>query len=490
MKNVFLLAILVVLAGFAPLFAQAVNPSITSFTVSPNSASSGYFFAFLWSLENAYGSSFLVPCIQGIKLQYSNGSTLACGTRIASQAATNDGLGVKIINISGNTVSITARIIPKDSSGKDYDAGGQSLYVSVSPNTQPIEKFASSATTTTSGKPVTISWSSTDLDNINLSVECKPEIKVSSPSYAAGLYIPCGKPIFQPDLSKSGSLTLNFTNSSQDPIPYTITLIPAIVPGVYDGAHPANLTLAVASDIVPDPVVNYFKTSSPPPIYSGQTLPLSWTTENTNGVNLKISCADNVTATSSKNATSTLPCNSYAFADNDLLPATGSLNLSFQNAGNSLIAVNVSLIPAFKDKIGYDATKSKTLSVDIRPKSSGTVPATSSTGAQAPQISPMSPMSPTSTPKTQPPSPVPKPTAPALKPTPVSGPRVKAPPSYVPPKEADVELKKDLQSVEYVRIKFLFLIPVYAKIIKTTNAETGDVKNIKYPWWSYLGFIR
>ena len=117
-------AVVLVSVVFVPLVALAVNPAITSFTVSPASGPSGYFFAFLWSLENAFGSSFLIPCIQGIKLRYSNGSALACGTRIASQVSANDGLGIKIINIGGNQASVTARVFPKDSYGKDYDAGG------------------------------------------------------------------------------------------------------------------------------------------------------------------------------------------------------------------------------------------------------------------------------------------------------------------------------------------------------------------------------
>ncbi|KKT30010.1 MAG: hypothetical protein UX43_C0006G0027 [Candidatus Giovannonibacteria bacterium GW2011_GWB1_46_20] len=443
-------------AVFSPLISLAVNPAVTSFTVSPAYGPSGYFFAFLWSLENAFGSSFLIPCIQGIKLKNLSGSAITCGSRIASQAAENDGLGVKIINISGNQVSISARVVPKDSSSKDYDAGGQTLYVSVSPNQQPIEKFTTSTTTTVSGSPITISWSSTDLDNVNLSVECKPEIKVSSPTYTAGLYLPCGKPVFQPDLAKSGSLTLSFSNSSVDALPHTLTLLPSMAPGVYNAVYSATITITVASDVVPDPVVNYFTTSAPSTVYSGQIMPISWSTANAKGVNLKILCAKDITATSSKNPSSILSCDAYAFADNDLLPSVGSLNLSFQNNGSSLSSININLIPAFKAKVGYDATKSKTLSVEIRPKSStGVITAPIVPSPTKPVPAPTAPIFPSAIrPVVAPPPPsqnqsAQPQTAPAL------GPKIYAPGSYVPPTTAETTTKKDYQITKSVRSRFL-----------------------------------
>ncbi|KKT57431.1 MAG: hypothetical protein UW81_C0006G0001 [Candidatus Giovannonibacteria bacterium GW2011_GWC2_44_9] len=478
MKKLFS-AIVFVATVFSPLISLAQNPAVASFTVSPASGPSGYPFAFVWSLENAFGSSFLIPCIQGIKLKYLNDSALACGTRITSQVATNNGLGVKVINISGNQVSVAARVIPKDSSGKDYDAGGQTLYISVGVNQQPIEKFTTSTTTTVSGDPVTISWSSTDLDNVNLSIECKPEIKVLSQSYTAGLYLPCGKPIFQPDLAKSGSLKLNFTNSSVDPLPFTLTLIPAMAPGVYNAIYPSTLILTIASDIVPDPVVNYFTTSVSAPAYPGQVLPISWSTQNTKGVNLKISCADGITATSSKNPSLALPCGNYAFADNDLLPPSGDLNLSFQNSGSLLNVVSINLTPAFKAKTGYDATKNRTLSVEVRPKNSARA---SVAAPKVPQLLPPNVPKSVVPQSSQNQSAQPQ-TAPAPRP------KVDAPHAYIPPTDAKTTIKKEFQIVEYVRLKFLFLIPVDVKVT-TTKDEGGNIKNVKYPWWSYLGFLR
>jgi len=502
---------------FVPLVALAVNPAITSFTVSPASGPSGYFFAFLWSLENAFGSSFLIPCIQGIKLRYSNGSALACGTRIASQVSANDGLGIKIINIGGNQASVTARVFPKDSYGKDYDAGGQTVYISVSPNTQPIEKFTTSTTTTVSGSPVTISWSSTDLDGVNLSIECKPEIKASSPSYTAGLYLPCGKPAFQTDLSKSGSLALNFNNSSIDTLPYTLTLFPAMAPGVYNAVYPAAITINVASDVVPDPVVNYFKTSAPSTIDSDRTMPISWSTENTQGVNLKIPCAEGITATSSKNTSLLLPCDSYAFADDNLLPSSGSLDLFLKNNGDSLRTVTINLIPAFKAKTGYDVTRSKTINVDVRSRMFAQTPTASPTVAPATTVAPP-PAPPKPLPPVSKPAPLQKPAGAEVKPVPTAAPEEKfmepaeeskkktAPKKQAVVKNADEIAKlltenKYVETAELVKLnsglgiydvvgyrdaKLFNAIPVRLKIKIILDAVDGEVLSVKFPWWSFL----
>src|SRR3989338_7688282 len=83
MKKLFF-AVVLAAAVFSPLISLAVNPAVTSFTVSPAYGPSGYFFAFLWSLENAFGSSFLIPCIQGIKLKNLSGSAITCGSPIVS----------------------------------------------------------------------------------------------------------------------------------------------------------------------------------------------------------------------------------------------------------------------------------------------------------------------------------------------------------------------------------------------------------------------
>jgi len=511
MKKMFF-AVAFVFMVLAPLVSSAVNPAVTSFSVSPSSGPSGYFFAFLWSLENAFGSSFLISCIQGVILKDISGGAVACGARIASQVATNDGRGVKIINVSGNQASVSARVIPKDSSGKDYDAGGQTVYIAVSPNPQPIEKFTASATTTISGKPVAISWSSTDLDNVNLSIECKPEIKVSSPSYTAGLYLPCGKPAFQADLPKSGSLTLNFSNSSVDALPYTFTLLPAMAPGVYNAIYTAVLTIMVASDVVPDPVVNYFKTSAPSPVYSGQAMPISWSTENTKGVNLKISCAEGVAATSSKNPSAALTCDGYAFSDNNILPSSGNLNLSFQNNGDSLRTVTINLVPAFKVKIGYDLTRSKTISMDVRKQSSAPPATIAPPPLQSPAIS---------QPKLTPAPPVgaPAPAQKALNQKPPSEPAPAAAPAeekiperkivavkntkikkaeeitklLIEKKYADtverVELNSDfgIYNVVGSRKAALFnLVPVRLKVDIMLDAADGEVFSVRLPWWSFL----
>ena len=182
--------------------ATAHAQTVTSFTATPASIRSGGFIDFVWQLQSAGGYSFLITtCTPGIKLKYSSGSTLTCGSKVSSTLTTNDYITLFIYNISGGTVSATARIIPKDGTGQDQDAAARDVTISVKNDPQPITDFTTNATSTSASQPVAISWQSSALDGVNLQIECRPEIKVSSPDYTTGFYLPCGTPVFLQDLS-------------------------------------------------------------------------------------------------------------------------------------------------------------------------------------------------------------------------------------------------------------------------------------------------
>lgn len=363
-------------------FAFASAQSVDTFIAFPNSISSGAQVDFSWILSNAGGYSFIVSCSPGIQL-----TGVSCDTAQSSTAKTNDLIRVNIVNVSGGTKTVNARVIPKDAAGQDYISGAKDVTVTVATRLQPIISFVSSATSTVSGQSLTLSWSSIEVPGVNLQIECRNEITVTSPSYAG--FLPCGTAVFASALSPNSSLALNFKNTSIQAIPYKLTLLPAIIQGSYDGTHAANLSVSVASDILPDPNITSFTSSSS--IISGQALVVSWSIDKALGANIKISCVSGLTASSTENPTSSLPCDTYAF--DTPLQTTGSLTLYFQNSIGTNADIKLTLVP-LRQGGGYDGVRSKSLNITVRPP--GTV-----------SLSPPASLPPSSSPL--PPSPLPPP---------------------------------------------------------------------------------
>lgn len=377
---------------FLPGLALAQNPSVDSFTVSPPSLNSGAPAYFIWDLSDAGGYSFMLFCSAGVVYKKSDGSTIACESPITSTIKTDDSLTVYVSNFSGGTKTVRAKIIPKKADGTDYTAAAMETSVSVATDHEPITSFTGDVIKTESGKAVTISWSTkSGITGVNLKIECRDEIKVSSPSYTLSSFMPCGKPIFSTDLSANSSLTLNFSNSSLSTISYTLTLLPAFAEGMYDGTHAKTLTLDVVSDVPPAPSVKSF-TASSTIIYSGEEVKVSWEIQDAKGANIQLSCVSGVSATSSKDPSLILPCGKPAF--NEDLAASGSLTLSFHLKESSRRQVGVLLLPAKKTG-EYDATLGKNITLNIDPPPPPSLPPQTS-----PVVSPPSKTSPSPSPST------------------------------------------------------------------------------------------
>lgn len=351
-----------VLFLFFSFHVRAADPSVTSFLVSPASVTSGQPVSFTWTLADAGGYSFYIPCSPGIKIIKLDGGTFACDARLSSTSLTNDSLTLFMYNASGGTKNIFARIVPKTSSGQDFDIAKNEATISVATIANPITSFTASASTTQLGVPVTLSWTSQYIDGVNLQIECKDNITVSSPSFTAG-FMPCGSPIFTPNLSGVSSLTLNFSNSSFSSLPYRLTLLPMISLGSYDATHAARYDFTVSSDIIPDPVVNHFSATTTT-ANSGDEVLFSWGTSNVGAVNFRIACPESLTASSSQDASFVLPCDKNAFASD--LSANGNLKLYFQNLIDRDRAVTVTLVPSKKTG-EYDLTHAKALTIVVRP---------------------------------------------------------------------------------------------------------------------------
>ena len=362
MKFFFLLSGVFILFLFAPRISDAQVPSAELFDVFPQTLRSGGDAIFQWKLRDAGGYSFVWSCTPGVKAKKRDGSAVACDTKISSVLTTADSLILVFSNVSGSGQQVKSRIIPKDASGKYVDAAGQDLFLTVATDPAPISSFTASATTTVPGQSVTLSWTSHDLEGVNMLFECRDEVKIAAADSAG--FLSCETMVFGTDLAPSGSKVFNFTNASLFGIPLKITLLPAIVQKSYDGIHAAAMTITVASDTIPDPVIHLF-TATSTTVESGKSLEFTWASEKTRAVNFKISCVNLITVMTVQDS-SPLPCGEAFSFPKDFIPS-GSAAFVFRNAHTASRAVTMTLVPSRKAG-EYDATRAKTFVVTVFPE--------------------------------------------------------------------------------------------------------------------------
>lgn len=386
-KSLFFISMLV--GSFFPFFAFAQDPSITSFRASETSINSGQLVTFSWTLASAGGYSFVIPCSAGVVVKKIDGTLLACDTPLASTQVTSDAVILMLYNVSGFTKNIMARLTPKTAGGIDYTTAMSEVSVSVNAVAQPITSFTASSIDTIRGQSMNVSWTSQIISGVNLQVECNSDIRVSSPSYTIAGELPCGKIIFATDLTPSGSLSLSFSNSNINPVPYTLKLYPAVTANTsYDGSHAVTLTLNVASDTIPDAYITHF-TASTTAVNSGDKVTISWASDRAVGVNMTSSCNDKVIATSSDKQ---FPCNAYMF-DPALTPA-GQIVMSFISTSNEKQLITLTAVPSKQTGL-YDILRGKSFSLTVYP---AVKPIASSSPSSSPSPAPSLSLSPSPSP--------------------------------------------------------------------------------------------
>ncbi len=405
MKKIYVTLCLGILVLLSPaLQSDADTPTVISFN-APTSLESGQIASFAWTI-NGGGHSLIIFCSQGIKLKYvSTNQTFPCDTKTSVSPAASDGVSLIVANVSGSARILTARLIPKDGSGVNYDAGAKEVSIYVNPSRQPITNFYTTGTTTLSGATTSFYWTSTYLDGVNLKIACNDFITATSSTFS-GSQLPCGQTIFSTDLPGSGSLTVKFKNTSPSEMPLDVTLLPAMSPGVYDGTHVSTISLSIASDAQKPVALSYF-TASRQNIFSGDSVSFSWSFLNASGINLKLSCASSITASYFTSATTTaLPCDDYAWKN--ALGPTGSTSITFSNIGMYGQTSTVSIFPQLND-MTYSGSQSASIKINVEPVTK--VPTTS---AALPSTTPTSSPAANSPPPAPAPAPVP-PTSPAGK---------------------------------------------------------------------------
>lgn len=345
---------------------SASNPTLTSYEVSPTSASSGQLIAFNWSAQGAQGASLVVSCVPGVKVKKQDGSLFPCGTKTSISSQASDSLGFFVSNTSGSYKTVTFTLYPKDSAGADTSVG-QSRSVSVATMPYPITSFFASATSTASNASTTLSWQSTELDGVNFSIQCVDGVSVFESGSTSVL--PCGQVAFSNKRSPTGSISLVFKNRNVFAQSVKVSLLPYISDSSYDQTHAESIVFEVASEkIMPAQILNFVAT--PPTVASDDNFVLLWSTLHTNAVTLQMSCVEGVSALwVTSTTTAPLPCGKV-LSDTGYAP-NSSTTVSFLNTTNDEKTVTFTLYPQLAGG-GFDGIYTKKVSVMVYPK--GKVP--------------------------------------------------------------------------------------------------------------------
>src|SRR3989304_996370 len=346
-----ILFFLVVFFGINLAYAQ-----ITSFSANPASIQSGQVTTYLWSSENLGGIKLVFPCVSGIKYYYESGAPLACGSTILD-LATNGAYSVSAANLSLSGASVEVKAVPKTAEGIYDESAPSYAPLTIYPVSAIITEFTSNTDTVVSGNDAVFSWNSQYITGVNFNFSCAENVKI----FYAGSEVPCGQIAFGTNLAAQSQISVSFSNISQSKKTISVTVIPAMDDGTYDATRSKSVTLVVEPPPPKIPKV-YVYSPSLVALSSGETTVISWGGIYISGVNMNITCAYGITASSSADPSQTLPCGTYAFSEN--LPATSTHALSFKNTVSGIVRVRLKII-TFLDNNTYDATLAKEILIDV-----------------------------------------------------------------------------------------------------------------------------
>jgi hypothetical protein len=374
---------------FAPVIVFADEPIISSFSASPSYISYGYSTLLSWSISGvSYGQDLYLTCPPGVSVKNSDGTALTCnsyqsvGTNTASGSA-----GLFIANVSGGTVPIRARLVPRNASGVRNEDGALETLISVGTSPQPLLDFKLSTTTALVGEAVVLSWVGNDLSGVNIQFECVNGITFTSTNPSQNTALPCGTLAYTTDLPNTGSITVAALNDSLSKASVVVRVFPALGSGLYDGTHSMSLSFTVLGKTIPLTSAITSFGASPIQVVSGNSISFSWSATNASGVNLQFQCDSEVSVFGvdpSSTTSAKLLCNVPAFTT--AFPTTASTSVTFLNrdtVSHTLLAV---ALPKNSDGT-YNGVGAKSMFITVA-RSSGTqsIPA-ATTALTQPQTS-------------------------------------------------------------------------------------------------------
>lgn len=334
---------------------------IYSFTTTNQSALSGQLVAVNWSGNETSGYNLSVSCADGVKIKNENGSLFSCDTKVSTSGQDSDSMNFYVVNVSGTSKSVTFKLYPKNQSGTELPDLVRTQTMTISPATQPISSASASATTTVSGMPITISWSSADLDGVNIMFDCVDGLSFSS--LADSTKLTCGSLAFSDKLSGSGSANIYFKNKNSNSTEISLRVIPYIGNGTYDLTHAATVTFNVATDkSLPTQILSF--SSSRQEITSGDTVSLSWVTQSSPGVNFKVDCVSNVSFYLATTSNVTNKCDT--FMSNGYFGPNAGTDITFFNSSNEPRTTYVTLYSQLQGG-GFDGVNIKKVPIQVNP---------------------------------------------------------------------------------------------------------------------------
>ncbi|KND48109.1 MAG: penicillin-resistant dd-carboxypeptidase-like protein [Parcubacteria bacterium C7867-006] len=359
-KKLFIFSFFLFIFSYSSVFAIG---TISSFTVSNTTAFSSQLISLSWNGADVSGYSLSVSCASGVKVKKEDGSLYPCDTKLATSGSSADSIGFYLVNISGSIKNINFKLYPNSTDGSENTAGVQSQSVTISPSAYPLSSVTVSATTTTSGAPLTVNWTGVDLDGANIILTCTDGVSFSSTSGGASL--PCGTLAFTDKLAGSGSASLYFKNTNNDNTTVSLRVLPYIGDGTYDSTHSTTVYFDVASDkVLPFQILSF--SPSQPKIASGDTLTLIWSTKYTNGVNLKADCTDGLSfSLSTTSGGQTINCGAL-FTDTYFGP-NSSTGIIINNSSKETKTAYISLLAQLPGG-GFDGINYRKIFVQVAPK--------------------------------------------------------------------------------------------------------------------------
>lgn len=337
------------------------DTQLYSFSISNQSAISGQLVSLSWSGNETSGYILNFSCVDGVKIKKEDSSLVTCGSDFSTSAQNSDSMNFYIVNISGASKSVVFRIYPKSINGTSMPSLTQSQSITVSPATSPISSASVSTTTTTSKSPISVSWTSQDLDGVNFILDCVDGISFSTS--ADGVPLSCGNIAFSDKQNGSGTLNLYFKNTNSSNTAVNLKILPYIGNGAYDLTHSVSIPFNVSTDkSQPSQIINFSSLRSE--ITTGGVTHLSWSTSNTSGVNIKIDCADSLTFSL---ATSTyVPNKCDSLLTDTYFDANSSIDVVMYNSSNKPINTNLTLLTKLTTG-GFDGINVRRISLQVDP---------------------------------------------------------------------------------------------------------------------------
>lgn len=370
--------------------AFAVTPSVSSFTLSSQTVSSGYGMLASWSGSYTTGYDIYFSCPEGVTLAYQNGGTIACNSNVRVGDASATSVGFVVNNTSGTNKSVTVNVYPLDDSGVDYLLGGAGSSFIVNTMAVPLLSFDASPHVASSSNTITLSWSANPgLGGTNISYDCNANLQVRIISPFSSSTPACGTTLSPNPLGLSGPFLLAATNTNATRQYLTVRLWPGTSSGSYDGTHALSAVVAIEppSITVVHPSIAYFTTSATTTSWNNAPFTLSWNANNTSGVNVQFQCTDGLTVSSvttngSATTTTKLPCGVVAFPSP--LAASSSVTLAVSNLQPFAQTLAMSIWPMDENGV-YNGIYGAPLSMGILPAgSSVSTQATSSATSTTP----------------------------------------------------------------------------------------------------------